>query len=507
MAQKTTVTTKSVIDTTSAAAVASNDMTVVTKVIVSKETETAEGTIQSNFIAKTTSVESVVQGAGGQTSSQANQTVQVVENGTAASAGKFNFASYTPNIFLNLRRHTFAGNNLIFRLRTDTLTGSAGDVSSTWTDGSGTSSMVLTSNTATNDLKIVSSNGLKFYELAQAKKIKQAFAITPVKSPSYTVLVFALAKDASPSYTSTYNSMLLQVNAIHKFVESSSVTSGWNDSGFGTKFYNFSPQNYNARNSRATDPLIVKSVFAGSYLNNPSFFARSSNEANGFNISEPNFYWDFNDWVEKSKARYYFTGGTGQRSTSISAETLASSFRNTKIFNLGSTSNSLASAITATPVSIYNGSTTVTYDAFSMFFVEMFAYFNGKVGSYQNKPYEELVFETRINGQLTYSNVIPFNPASNLSTKKTYNIAIGNESANSNADAVPMYLFDYLHGSAFDELSMRKTSKQIIESLAYTYRNLFIKSSSDLQITSSSNAILFPLNISHPFMNVYAKGT
>lgn len=507
MAQKTTVTTKTVIDTTSAAAVASNDMTVVTKVIVSKETETAEGTIQSNFIAKTTSVESVVQGAGGQTSSQANQTVQVVETGTAASAGKFNFTSYTPNIFLNLRRHTFTGNNLIFRLRTDNLTGSAGDVSSTWTDNSGSSSMVLTSNSATNDLKIVTSNGLKFYELTREKKIKQAFAITPVKSPSYTILVFALAKDVGPSlisYTSTYYEMLAQVNAIHKFVESSSVTSGWVDSGFNQKFYNFSPQNYNARIFSTTDPLIVKSVFAGSYLNNPSFFARSSNEANGFNISEPSFYWDFNDWAEKSKARYYFTG---ERSTSVSVETLSGAFRNTKIFNLGSTSNSLDAATTATPVSVYNGSTTVTYDAFSMFFVEMFAYFNGKVGSYQNKPYEELVFETRINGQLTFSTIVPFNPASNLSTKKTYNIAIGNESVQSNNDTVPMYLFDYLHGSAFDESSMRKTSKQIIESLAYTYRNLFIKSSSDLQITNSSNAILFPLNISHPFMNVYAKGT
>ncbi len=504
MAQKTTVSTKTVIDTTSAAAVASNDMTVVTKVIVSKETETAEGTIQSNFIAKTTSVESVVQGAGGQTSSQANQTVQVVETGTAASAGKFNFTSYTPNIFLNLRRHTFTGNNLIFRLRTDNLTGSAGDVSSTWTDNSGSSSMVLTSSSATNDLKIVTSNGLKFYELARAKKIKQSFDITPVKSPSYTILVFALAKDASPSSTNTYNSMLLQVNAIHKFVESSSVSQGWVDSGFNQKFYNFSPQNYNARNSGATDPLVVKSVFAGSYLNNPGFFARSSNEANGFNIAESSFYLDFNGWVKTSKARSYFNG---QQKPYLSEETLSSPFRNTKIFNLGSTSNSLAAATTATPVSVYNGLTTVTYDAFSMFFVEMFAYFNGKVGIYQNKPYEELVFETRINGQLTFSNVIPFNPLSDLSAKKTYNIALGNESYSNNIDTVPMYLFDYLHGSAFDEPSMRKTSKQIIESLAYAYRNLLIKSSSDLQITNSSNAILFPLNISHPFMNVYAKGT
>ena len=507
MAQKTTVSTKTVIDTTSAAAVASNDMTVVTKVIVSKETETAEGTIQSNFIAKTTSVESVVQGAGGQTSSQANQTVQVVETGTAASAGKFNFLNYTPNIFINLRRHTFTGNNLIFRLRTDNLTGSAGDVSSTWTDNSGSSSMVLTSNTATNDLKIVTSNGLKFYELAQAKKIKQAFDITPVKSPSYTILVFALAKDGTVNAT-TFSDMLIQVNAVHKFIEASSVSQGWVDSGFNTKFYNFSVPSYTFRNTSNRDTNVIKSVFAGSYLNNPSSLARSSNEANSFNISESTFVTDFDKWTKESKARKFSNGSNPNQVTTVfTPDILGAPFSNTKLFNLGSTSNSLSTPLVQSTVDINNGSSTVTYDAFSMFFVEMFAYFNGKVGTYQNKPYEELVFETRVNGQLTFSSILPFNPLSDLSDKKTYNIALGNEGYNNNTATVPMYLFDYLHGSAFDEPSMRKTSKHIIESLAYTYRNLFIKSSSDLQITNSSNAILFPLNISHPFMNVYAKGT
>ena len=52
---------------------------------------------------------------------------------------------------------------------------------------------------------------------------------------------------------------------------------------------------------------------------------------------------------------------------------------------------------------------------------------------------------------------------------------------------------------------MRQQSQKIVEGLAYQYRNILLKSTTDLQITNSSSSLLLPPSIAHPFLNMFAK--
>jgi hypothetical protein len=66
-----------------------------------------------------------------------------------------------------------------------------------------------------------------------------------------------------------------------------------------------------------------------------------------------------------------------------------------------------------------------------------------------------------------------------------------------------MFLFDYMHGSATSISNMRTNSKKIIESLCYDYKNIFLKKTTDLQISDGKKSLLFAPKIPHPYLNMY----
>lgn len=504
MASNKLIITKTVIDTTSAAVVASNDIAVTTQVSVLKTEQTSEGQVSSHSLISKAGSTSVVESSGGQFASKSNDPVRYVVQGTAAEGGKLNYdgLSSFPNIFLSFKNKTYTDGNLIFKLRTDNISSSVGTTSNNWTDDSGTSSLALTS--ATSDLKCVSSYGVKFYELASNKSIKStAFKISPKRNPSYTVLVFALAKDGTVSDDS-FRNLVNDTHCIHKFVENT-----WQDKD--QSFCNFSRIiNIKGYLNNSLSKNSFKSVFAGGALNAPRFISnvqgsnRSRQETYALNISEVDFYNDFTKWSQESRSRIKIESPTTFQTSWSDPSSLFDSF---KLFNLGVLPNDLANPTTVQPVVVNDGSS-VTYDLFSMFFVEMFAYFNGKTasaGSNGNSiPYEELVFETYVNGIRTYKNIIPFDPASDLKNSLEYRIELSNKNVSGGASG-KMFLFDYLSGNALSESLMRASSKQIIESLAYQYRSILTKSTSELQIANSTKSLLFPVVSAHPYLDMYAK--
>lgn len=507
MGSKTTVTTRTVFDATSAAAIASNNMSLVNEVLITKETETPNGIVKSTFIAQPNSTLSVVESAGGQTSSQGNQTIQVVQSGTAAEAGKLNYnaTGYLPNIYLNLKNHSFNNNNLLFRLKTGTNLSTVGSTTTNWAGDTAISSFTLTDSGAVANLQVVEAYGIKFYKLANGKVIQSYLTTTPRRSPSYTVLVFGLGKDGAvgSSQGDILKLLTRRFSSVHKFIENP-TSNPWLYSNQGNSFYNFSLTTplIDRSGSNDAERKIFRACFAGSTLNIPKYFARGQEEAGKFNIYEaglitkPSFVNDFNNWKENSSSRNI------PYSNKIIIDDAFTKF---KLPTLGSAPNALANNTTPVAVTIDNGSST-TYETFSMFFVEMFSYFNGITGSVNNVPFEELVIETRINNQTVYKTTVPFKRDADLSSDLRYNIALSSNMDGSEVDSTKaMFLFDYLHGFAQDEASMRKQSKNIIESLAYDYRSLMIKSSTDLQIGSNAKTLLFPLTVPHPFLNIYAR--
>lgn len=504
MASNKLIITKTVIDTTSDAVVASNNIAVATQISVLKTEQTSEGQISSHSLISKEGSASVVQSSGGQFSSKSNDPIKYVVQGTSAEGGKLNNDDLTsfPNIYLSFKNKTFTDSNLIFKLRTSNISSSVGTTSNNWTDDSGTSSLALTS--ATNDLKCVSSYGTKFYELASNKSIKStAFKISPKRNPSYTVLVFALAKDGTLSDDS-FRNLVNDTHCIHKFVENT-----WQDKD--QSFCNFSRIiNIKGYLNNSLNKNSFKSVFAGGALNAPRFISnaqgsnRSRQETYALNVSEVDFYNDFSKWAQESRSRIKIVSPTSFLTSWSDPSSLFDTF---KLFNLGVLPNDLANPTLVQPVVVNDGSS-ITYDLFSMFFVEMFTYFNGKTASASSTgnspPFEELVFETYVNGVKTYKNIIPFDPNSDLKNALEYRIELSNKNVSGGASG-KMFLFDYLSGHALNESLMRSSSKQIIESLAYQYRSILTKSSSELQIANSTKSLLFPVALAHPYLNMYAK--
>ena len=70
-----------------------------------------------------------------------------------------------------------------------------------------------------------------------------------------------------------------------------------------------------------------------------------------------------------------------------------------------------------------------------------------------------------------------------------------------------LFLFDYLHGNA-DNIAERDLKKnEILDYLKYNYRDILLKSQSDLLIANSSTQTYknFGLPLSHPYININYK--
>ena len=73
---------------------------------------------------------------------------------------------------------------------------------------------------------------------------------------------------------------------------------------------------------------------------------------------------------------------------------------------------------------------------------------------------------------------------------------------------VKLFLFDYLHGVSNSSFSqMKLETRNITESLVYDYRNIILKSTSDIQLSGNINNTNTSLGFSpalvHPFLNMF----
>lgn len=165
---------------------------------------------------------------------------------------------------------------------------------------------------------------------------------------------------------------------------------------------------------------------------------------------------------------------------------------------------------------------TTDYGSFCLFFVEMLTSVRVNLGQ---KEVEE---KCLING-LEVSNIVwPFgkthqfkdqNEDPRLNPTKKYIVQLHNGSYDltdspSAYSPVPaatndtkLFLFDYLHGNA-DNIAERDLKKnEILDYLKYNYRDILLKSQSDLLIANSSTQTYknFGLPLSHPYININYK--
>lgn len=443
--------------------------------------------------------------------------------GASADHGGIN--AKNPNIYFNIKKNTFLNNDMLFRFRTSSLT-SGSSAASTWScDSTINSNFTLTADSG-SPLVPVSAYGKYFYELTSGRKIlNNSIKFRPALVPTYTVLVFALARESSvtPANPSSDFSKLMAVNQIHKFVESTYSKKIYNLVRFTEKEYQNGTNNleltkFNLPPSDAAikgqyfDTNLFIAPFAGSPLNNSNLLkdqqfsytdtfidtyntlrtvGRYSNNKDFFVLMNPdtpkfggylqNLY--FNDLYKLSKSTKY---------------------NYLPFNNISKFPTDINNPTTAQPVVVTtNGGGTVNLTNFSLFFVEMFSFPIFKGGPNQE---DLLCLQTFVNGMLMANTINTLNNKINFTDEYTYLVQLSNLYDTGTSDGnTKMYLFDYSCGKAKNINSMYRKSRSLIESLAYDYRNILIKSSSDLQICSSAGSLnLVPL-FSHPFLNMFFK--
>jgi len=418
--------------------------------------------------------------------------------GSASSGGGINNQSTKitsdekyPNIYLNIKENTFSNNSLFFRLDTDSLSSAtAGDTFNTWSDSSGVSNLILTGSAGC--LKCASAYGLKFYKLLANQAVENtSYAMSPTTYPTYTILVFALANNSG--------SLIDGTNSVHKFVASSFSNANLN-------FINFSPVKGAASN-------ICRFSLNASTLNDSSYLLNISPRLNTeilalapTNKYNEDFYIDYDRWLTQTGGFIGLSTGKSQGfgdKTSVKNEICSLS-------NLYNLRTNLSSSDAPVLVTVNDGSS-VNYNSFSLFFVEMYTYMDGSVGNINqydtsvNYPFYNLKYETLVNGVPAFSATMAFDQKVTLPSSSNYNISLSNKYySTTSGTRADMFLFNYIQGGGRTVSEMKNNSKKTIESLAFKYRNLLLKSTSDLQITNSTTSLAFPPDLSHPFTNFYA---
>ena len=150
---------------------------------------------------------------------------------------------------------------------------------------------------------------------------------------------------------------------------------------------------------------------------------------------------------------------------------------------------------------------------FSLHFVEMFSYIEGSI-RITGDDYNILRFQTFINGFLTYDGRTFLKKNVPIESSGTFKIKLSNDYISSKAGGVSyadtkLFLFDYMHGISNSSVStMKQTSRNIVESLLYDYRNIILKSTTDIQLSNSTSALpitstSFPPTLIHPFLKMF----
>jgi hypothetical protein len=417
------------------------------------------------------------------TSNPTNPNITANPQGSDTSSGGVNSNSASfPNIYFNFKRNNYSSSNLKFKFTTDSLN-SDNISTNTWSGDSevkaGSANLVGDSGCLTS----ATAYGKYFYELGYNKSISNnSFLLFPDYSPSYAVLVFALANTSTSGNIYTDFKKILETAIIHKFLQTES-------DGSADDVYNFG---LSSAVVNAQEVTLGKAVFTAGSLNSSVYFNNYSNE------TTPGVYRGKNGdrSLLNPNSNFYFDSKNGSN-RSVYTDAV---FNDLRPFNLYNLPTNLASPTALTDVVVTKNGSSTNYKNFCMFFVEMRSYI-APTSTYANS--NQLYFETYVNGILTFQAWVLADKTLNTGAIKNYTISLSNKSATGSDPGNKLFLFDYLYGSSYNINEMQRESRNTVSSLVSRYRNILIKNTSDLQITNSNTSLAFPVKSSHPFLSLF----
>lgn len=409
--------------------------------------------------------------------SNTSPAIQANPQGITAKGGVFTPVKQDklPIVYFNFKSNDLNTSDLLFRFKTSNLTNTEfGTSTNSWTSDSLIKDNLTLVTSGGNYLKVVKAYDKYFYELDATRKLTTVATLPVRTNPSYTILVFGLGRN---SESSSFN-VFQDTNYIHNFQENTNPT--WYGS-MPSQFINIGKIN----NSTFTASFIGNTLNSAKYAS--ALRAYQDLYKNYVNISSSLFWLNFNGFMANTSVQKYLPFYTGN------IKTLRSDINNPS---------------TEQAFRVYtNSGSYVDMQFFSLFFVEMFCYFDSDS---TNSSSNILNLETYINGQQTFTGKQYISKTITFDDFNSYNISLANQcltGAGTSSNGTRLFLFDYMHGITNSETKMRQNSNKIIESLVYNYRNLFFKNTSDLQICNNSSSILFPPKVPHPFLNMFFQNS
>ena len=313
-------------------------------------------------------------------------------------------------------------------------------------------------------------------------------SLSVTDNPCYTVFVFAIGKTSGTANDcQNFYNTFTGCNIIHKFVQTYSETYPYFNSQ--ASVFNIGKET----NFTTGDPNYTKNYmsFTASTYNTPKYLLQEYK--NKFKYINPNSYF----WSDFNAFNKIFAGS----STSSAND---QSFNLINLFNLSSSKTELSNNMMAEPFELStNGISTVNMNLFSMFFVEMYSYV---IKNSVNSDFNILKFETYVNGKNSFNGTQYIDKNASIDTSYNYTIELSNKNLSSVSGDSRLFLFDYLQGTGYSYENMKYQSQTIVDSLAYKYRNILLKSTGDMQITNSTGELYMTPKLGHDFMNIYCNG-
>ena len=426
----------------------------------------------------------------------------------------FNLAQ-APNVFFNLRsRPIIDTNDFLFKFETSSLT-DANFTSAklpSWVSKSGlqVSPITLQAPSSGTPLKVVKAYGKYFYELDRSATspygtMIKAEVLLPIKTePSYTILVYAVGR---ASLTNVIFPIPLRISGVHLFCDASDFASTTQTFNIGNKTTQVNgPSNFSGADIKI-NLYNLKASFVGNTLNSKIYSIEKTPQRASYD-KYINIFGDIsNSFVNAGSSSAFFNSLIIGDSSVQNYYDLDSSNLSYSSTNIGAPSTSVKFVLETAVGNPRTSIISTPLDQFSLYFVEMFSYIEG----YESGS-RTLKLQTFVNGMLTYDGSMALSNSVAVNNTDTFLIRLSSDAPTSigieqNPQLDRMFLFDYLHGTSNTSAEQMKIkSKKIIESLAYDYRNILLKSQTDLQIRNGTSSLGFKSASSHPFLKIFSKG-
>ena len=412
-----------------------------------------------------------------------------------------------PNVFFNFKEKTFTNyKDLLFKFETSNLKDAdfIGTKLPTWFGNTDVSSISLTN--ASNPLSVVKAYGKYFYQLDRTTSISNTVTLPIKTNPSYTIFVFGVGAQSLGQY---YNDRISRVNVLHTFCDST------NPKDYTNNFKNYNigqiqtvvPGTGTGTNNQARYYTSPTASFVGNTLNSAKYAPQGYQ--NFTNIYDKNF----SSTLDENVPAYASTSYQNYFDKFIKNNRDEQNQKYNRLCYSNLNNRIPYSNFVLNRKTTLNVDDNINLNYFSLHFVEMFSYIEGSI-SIVYEDYTILRLQTFINGFLTYDGRMFLKKNIPIESSGTFKIKLSNDYISSKnggfayADT-KLFLFDYMHGISNSSVStMKQTSRNIVESLLYDYRNIILKSTTDIQLSNSTSALpitstSFPPALIHPFLKMF----